>query len=211
MSRPCVHEVRFPVSGPQRRISEFARCPIAPFLLGWPYCSERLPLRRWHSWALLRMSAASLKESHDQSDEYARTSHLATLKDGDPDEVRFWVSWATFGQTTNGIASVGYIIKGKHSRMCRIAYAGASTVPKKGVCRRYTPHQRSERVVAKIMPLSSFADVAINCGVVDGAWVLIDAVSNGKRFIVEADNPQSCDGDAAKLVSELLTDVGPSS
>jgi hypothetical protein len=50
-------------------------------------------------------------------------------------------------------------------------------------------------------------DVTTDCGVVDGDWVLIDAVSKGKRFVLSASNPESCSADAAKLVSELLHEV----
>jgi hypothetical protein len=58
-----------------------------------------------------------------------------------------------------------------------------------------------------LVRLSALADVSINCGVMDGAWVLIDAVSSGKRFVLEANNPQSCKGESAKLVSDVLNEV----
>jgi hypothetical protein len=39
----------------------------------------------------------------------ALASKLAVIKEGDPDELRLWVSWATFDPSTNGIATIGYV------------------------------------------------------------------------------------------------------
>ena len=159
-----------------------------------------------------KMSAGSLHESRDLADRYAVASHLAILKDGDTDEVRSWVSWATFDPSTNGVGTVGYVVTNKRQTMCRIAYLAKSAIPRAGFCKRYSPHESPERIVANLTRLSAFADVAISCGVLDGAWVTIDAVSQGKRFVLYANNPQSCRGDGAILVSELLHDVAePSS
>jgi hypothetical protein len=154
-----------------------------------------------------RMSAESLREHRNHADKYALASHLAVLKDGDQDEVRFWVTWATFDPATNGIGTVAYVVTDRRSRTCRISYSRKSTVPKSGLCRQYSPHEKRKRIVEDLVRLSALADVAIDCQLLDGAWVLIDAVSNGKRFVLYANNPQSCGGDGAKLVSELLNEV----
>ncbi len=154
-----------------------------------------------------RMSAASLHEERDRADKYALASKLAALGDGNPDEVRFWLTWATFDPSTNGIATVGYVVTDRNSRMCRIGYSAKSTMPENARCRRYTPHRGRGRTMADLVRLSAFADFSVDCNIEDGAWVLIDAVSNGKRFVLSASNPEFCDGDVAKLVSESLDEV----
>ena len=90
--------------------------------------------------------------------------------------------------------------------MCRIAYSSKSTKPKSGLCRGYVP-QRGQAQIADELRLLALANVTIDCNVVDGEWVLIDAVSNGKRFVLWASNPETCTGDAAKLVSDVLSEV----
>ncbi len=155
----------------------------------------------------VRMSGAPLQRYRNDADKYALASHIKVLRPQDPDEVRLWVSWATFDPSTNGIGTVGYIVTAKRSERCLISYPGRSTEPKKGVCRRYAPRESAERIMANITHLSSFANFAITCRVLDGDWVLIDAVSKGKRFVLWADNPQSCRGGGARLVSRLLDAV----
>ena len=154
-----------------------------------------------------RMSEASLHEERNRADEYARVSNLTVLQDGNHSEIRFWVSAATFDPSTNGIATFGYVLTDEDSRMCSIAYSGKSTVPKSGQCKHYSPQRERQRTLADLVQLSTFSDFSIDCDVLDGAWVLIDAVSNGKRFVLSANNPQNCSGDAAKLVSALLCGV----
>jgi hypothetical protein len=156
------------------------------------------------------MSAEALHENRDDADKYAQASHLANLNDSAADEVRFWVTWATFDPRTNGGATLGYVISDKKSLICRISYSPKSTAPKSGLCRRYSPSEPRRQILADLARLSAFADVTIDCNVVDGAWVLIDAVSNGKRFVLEANDPEFCTGDGAKLVSKLLDEVGGS-
>ena len=153
-----------------------------------------------------RMSAESMRENRDDADKYALASKLAVLKDGDRDELRLWVSWATFDPSTNGIATVGYVLAANNPRVCRVAYSVKSTKPKGGLCGHYAPQHGQAQIADDLARLSALADVTIDCNVVDGNWVLIDAVSNGKRFVSWASNPQTCSGDAAKLVSAVLAE-----
>lgn len=153
------------------------------------------------------MSDVQLQEYRNDADKFALASHIKVLRDRDPDEVRLWVSWATFDPSTNGIGTTGYIVTARQSARCQISYVGRSTVPTQGVCRRYPSREKRGRIMANLTHLSSFSNFAVGCGVLDGDWVLIGAVSNGKRFVLWADNPQSCRGDAARLVSRLLDSV----
>jgi len=154
-----------------------------------------------------RMSAESVNERRDDADRYALASNLAVLKDGGTDELRLWVSWATFDPSTNGIATDGYVLTANNTKICRVAYSGKSTEPKNALCRRYAPQGGRAQIAGDLTRLSALADVTIDCNVEDGDWVLIDAVSNGKRFVLWASNPKTCTGDAAKLVSAVLDKV----
>lgn len=154
-----------------------------------------------------KMSPGSLRDELASADEYARVTNLAALHDGAADEVRFWLTWATFDPSTNGIATVGYVVTGEDWKVCRIDYAGKSAAPASGLCKPYLPRATPERIRADLRRLAGFADFSIDCEIQDGEWVTIDAVSSGKRFIVSATNPASCDGDAAKLVARVLNRV----
>lgn len=154
-----------------------------------------------------KMSPGLLRDELASANEYARVAKLAPLNDGAPDEVRFWLTWATFDPSTNGIATVGYVVTDEAWKVCRIDYAGKSITPSGGLCKRYPPRATRERIGADLRQLSAFADFSIDCGMHDGEWVTIDAVSRGKRFVVAAGNPVSCDGAAAKLVARALSRV----
>jgi hypothetical protein len=154
-----------------------------------------------------KMSAADLREERSGADRYARVANLATLKNGAPDEVRFWLTWATFNPSTNGIATVGYIVTDKDWQLCRIDYAGQSTVPSGGQCESYKPRATRKQIRDDLQELAAFADFTIECNIMDGEWVTIDAVSDGRRFVVSAGNPAACAGDPAKQVAKFLNRV----
>ena len=160
--------------------------------------------------SIFSQNPVPMQERLADADRYALTSRLAVLRNGARDEVRFWVTAATF-MPPNGIETVGYVVTENSSRVCHVGYSGKSTVPKNGRCRAYSPHESRKRIVADLSRLSEFTSVSVDCGVLDGAWVLIDGVSNGKRFAIWANNPQSCGGDEAHLVSELLREVAEQS
>ena len=154
-----------------------------------------------------KMSAALLRYERDSADEYARVSKLATLSESSRDEVRIWPTWATFDPSTNGIATVGYIVTDREWQLCRIAYKGQSTAAESGVCKRQAARASPEQIRAHLRRLTELADSSIECGISDGEWLTIDAVSNGKRFTVAAGNPGACPGNAARVVSRFLSSV----
>lgn len=57
--------------------------------------------------------------------------------------------------------------------------------------RRYASREQRGRIMANFTHLSSFSNFAVGCGVLDGDWVLIDAVSNGKRLYCGRTTPVS--------------------
>jgi hypothetical protein len=166
------------------------------------------------------MSEHELRNIRDEADRFAQASHLAVLSDGDPDEIRLWLTWATFDPMTNGIATVGYIVTDSRSSECRITYRGESTAPRSGRCTRLASKWRT-RVIGDLVRLSAFADTDIDCDMVDGDWVVIDAVSVGKRFVLWVNNPELCSlllgaeadagpgGSGRKIVAEMLEKMAP--
>ena len=154
-----------------------------------------------------KMSRDELRSTRDDADQYAKVSGLVPLQEGLRDEVRFWLTWATFDPSTNGIATVGYVIAGDDWQVCRIGYSGKSTVPDSGQCRRYGPRATRERMAGDLRRLAALADFSIECGIQDGEWVTIDAVAQGKRFSLSAGNPVSCAGDASQFVGRFLDRV----
>jgi len=59
-------------------------------------------------------------------------------------------------------------------------------------------------------PLADFRELSKLSGhsyfydVMDGAWMAIDGVSAGRRFIVEANNPQLCEDEHSHLIAAVL-------
>src|SRR5690349_22068838 len=52
-----------------------------------------------------KLSPATLQDARDEADLYAKVSGLQPLREGRDDEVRFWLTWATFDPSTNAVAS----------------------------------------------------------------------------------------------------------
>lgn len=156
------------------------------------------------------MSPGGLAYHREEIDALASVSHLPILKDGDPDELRVWYSWATFDPATGGVATTGYVFSGRGLRVCRIGYQGKATVPARAWCaRRPVTVQRGKRIAEYLQRLSAFPDYFVDCGGSDGAWVAVDAVADGTRFLQWAGNPNRCKGDFSMLVSELIKEVNP--
>ena len=83
----------------------------------------------------VKMSPGALRDELDSANEYTRLSNLAALNDGAADEVRLWLTWATFDPSTNGIATVGYVVTDEDWKVCRIDYAGKATAMQRGSLR----------------------------------------------------------------------------
>jgi hypothetical protein len=52
-------------------------------------------------------SAEQNAEARRRLDEYSQASKLAALKEGDPDQIRIWITWANFRADTIGYETVG--------------------------------------------------------------------------------------------------------
>ncbi|HKS57082.1 MAG TPA: hypothetical protein VJS12_17430 [Steroidobacteraceae bacterium] len=150
-----------------------------------------------------KMTADQARLGRTRADKHARAAKLTSLSDGAADELRLWVTWATFDVRSNGIATTGYVLTRKDAKVCRVDYPRKSMDPEGALCRSYAPLVMRTRALADLPRLSALADFAIDCGTQDGSWLLIDAVSSGKRFVVYANNADSCTGDAAKLVADV--------
>jgi hypothetical protein len=159
------------------------------------------------STAVFPIAGKELTDDSNEVNRYAQVSKLARLKDGDPDQIRLWVTWATFDPSTNGIGTTGYAITGTGAVKCLIGYLGKSLEADRGTCRRYSPPTSRTAILSTLERFAAYANMSIDCGTMDGAWTLLDVVSKGKHFIISANNPGTCTGDAASRVSELLRAV----
>ena len=153
------------------------------------------------------LDAKGLFELQHSLDEYARSSKLPVLRADSPKEVRLWVSWANFDPRTIGYDTVGYVVSDKGARVCEIKYPRSKRSPFSSRCRaakRDVTAATWQVLVGKLVPYSGRE---LECGVVDGYWVEIDAASGTRRVSLYASNPDVCQDDGSKVVSELLAAI----
>jgi hypothetical protein len=152
-------------------------------------------------------NSAELAARYKEVDEYAIQSKLPILKDGDPDEIRFWVTWANFDVRTIGYDTEGYVISSRMYSVCRITYPPKTRSPFVGTCKPKAMSSAINGIWQDVAGLAKLSGQSLNCGGIDGAWIEIDGVFAGQRFIVAADNPHSCEDEGSKLVSRILDSV----
>ena len=73
-------------------------------------------------------------EARRKLNAYAHASKLVFLKEGDPDQVRIWITWANFRADTIGYETKGYVFSERSTRICRIKYAHFKPTPFTGSC-----------------------------------------------------------------------------
>ena len=139
-------------------------------------------------------------------DVFSSSAGLGAIHDGDKEEIRVWMSVATFDPTTEGVETVGLVAANNSVLVCRVRGPVAS----KGHAgqRRYCKVNSKgnyEEVHAMIGDLANLRARDISCGVLDGYWVDIDGVYDGRRFSFSASNPDYCSDNSSKLVVRLLS------
>jgi hypothetical protein len=144
----------------------------------------------------------------EEADELAAVSRLALLTDKSPSEVRIWETFANFNPNTIGYETVGYIISPSRALRCEIEYPPDSHVPSKGTCASMTKESHYSKTTPLLDTLLSYADFQTGCGHMDGSWYSLDIVHHGNRFVVSANNPQSCNDAGSEAVSSLIQAVG---
>ncbi|HMN45856.1 MAG TPA: hypothetical protein PKE27_14860 [Povalibacter sp.] len=151
-------------------------------------------------------SAAELAEKRAQVDAYATKSMLAVFREGGPDEIRFWISWANFDPGTIGYETKGYVISNQGLWVCRIAYRQNEHSPVGGSCKA-SSSKNTKTILAELGSLSKLSGKSLSCGVMDGEWMSVDGVFAGQRFTFSSSNPDMCPGKGSKLVAKVLRDV----
>jgi hypothetical protein len=146
-------------------------------------------------------------EARRQLNDYARASKLVTLREGDSDQVRIWVTWANFRVNTIGYETVGYVFSGNGAWTCRIKYPRSKPTPFTGSCaplKRKSVHAPS---ASEMEALANLSGRELDCGVMDGAWMEIDGVYKGHQFALGSSNPDQCGDDGSKVVAQLMAHV----
>jgi hypothetical protein len=152
-------------------------------------------------------NAEQNSDARRKLNEYALASKLAVLKEGDPDQVRIWVTWANFRVHTIGYETKGYVFSDKGAWICRINYLRSKPTPFSGSC---TPEKHRKIQVPSTIEIETLAKLSgreLDCGVLDGAWLEIDGVYNGHPFALGASNPDECTDDGSKLVAQIMAHV----
>jgi hypothetical protein len=149
------------------------------------------------------VSQAEWVEPFARMDAYARAGHLSLLRDGDPDELRLWITDALSGKGTDG-----YIFSANQASKCVVK---GNVV---GALSSYRGHCKSDRALfSHHKPLSELSALAeldgrlLGCGILDGYGIEIEGVSGGQRFALYSDNPSECSDDGSKLVAKLSSNL----
>ena len=145
-------------------------------------------------------------ELQQSLDVLATSARLGAIRDGDKEEIRVWMSVATFDPSTEGVATVGLVAANDSVLVCKVR----GHVAPKGHAgqRRYckiAAHGNYQEVQAMIGDLAKLRAQDISCGVLDGYWLDVDGVYAGRRFSFSASNPDSCSDESSKLVVRLLS------
>ena len=152
-------------------------------------------------------SAEELVEVRASLDAYAAKSKLEVLREGGPDEIRFWISWATFDPDTIGYDTEGYVISNQGSWLCHVTYPRKEHSPASGSCKPNARSSNAKTILSRLGSLSKLSGKSLGCGVMDGEWMSVDGVFAGKRFTFSSGNPGSCSDEGSKLIAKALKDV----
>jgi hypothetical protein len=131
-----------------------------------------------------------------EADGYAKTAHIRLLQDGDPDELRLWVSGTiVVGDTKTGIASNGNgtLVRPTGITQCRMVVTNPATgAQPTGAppCEAIKNPARAHRILGLLPELSQGG--LKSCEVLDGDEWVIDGVYQGHRFTLRIDNPEFC-------------------
>ena len=185
-------------------------CVVASIFLFNSSCNARdvIYIRDWsRERANNLMGSKEIVETRNSLDQYAKASELNNLRDGDKDELRFWITSVNFDVNTIGYDTVGYIFSKSSVRICRIKYPRRTRIPFKGSCKTDEPTNESASVLSRIKELEKYEYRSLGCEVMDGAWMQIDGVSEGRRFVLRANNPDSCTDEGSKIVADVLSAI----
>jgi hypothetical protein len=161
-------------------------------------------------WKLNPQEALELRK---ELDEHARLSKLPVLHDGDPDEVRLWVSGTAlpplriFAPFTIGYETFGHVASGKGALICRVENSLTRRSPIVGRCRSDKHASISTPLAPLLEQLAKYSDQELDCGWVDGYWIVIEGISAGRRFALESSNPDACQDDGSKFVMRIITET----
>ena len=146
-------------------------------------------------------------EARRKLNEYAEASRLPLLKEGDPDEIRIWVTWANFRADTIGYETEGYVFEANNARTCRIKYPHSKSTPIKGSCARLRKATVYPPSAFELEALANLSGRELDCGVSDGAWLEIDGAYKGHQFSLGSSNPDQCLDDGSKVVAKIMAHV----
>jgi hypothetical protein len=146
-------------------------------------------------------------EARRKLNEYARASKLVVLKEGDPDQVRIWITWANFRADSIGYETKGYVFSEKSTQICRIKYPRSKPTPFTGSCAPEKHRTIKVPSATEIEALANLSGRELNCGVMDGAWLEIDGVYDGHPFALGSSNPDQCTDDGSKVVAQIMAHV----
>jgi hypothetical protein len=146
-------------------------------------------------------------EARRKLSEYAHASKLVVLKEGDPDQVRIWITWANFLADTIGYETKGYVFSDRSAWVCHIKYPRSEPAPFTGSCAPEKHRKVQVPSATEIEALAKLSGSKLDCGVMDGAWLEIEGVYNGHPFALESSNPDQCTDYGSRVIAQVMAHV----
>lgn len=153
----------------------------------------------------VKFTQAQYIEYQTELDGYSRSAGLAELKDGQPDQLRMWITGAIILPEPDDVD--GYVVTKGQTSICR-AKSPISETSDSIQRRDCTPDHRLSRQGVVYLQIRNLADLSgwqLGCGVQDGEWYSIDGIFHGRRFSLYSSNATSCLDGGSRLVRKLLS------
>jgi hypothetical protein len=130
----------------------------------------------------VKFTQAQYIEYQTELDGYSRSAGLAGLKDGQPDQLRLWITGSMILPEPEDVD--GYVVTKDQTSICR-AKSPISQTSNSTQRRDCTPDHRLSRQDVVYLQIRNLADLSgwqLGCGVQDGEWYRIDGYSTDAAF-----------------------------
>jgi hypothetical protein len=149
-------------------------------------------------------AAGSRTTAHDSradADGFVRDAHLAPYVRTGADQLRIWSRPFMYLGSTGFVVTKGTIVK------VTFAPDGSTGKTVMTTTRRAVAPSATAAILDVLPSLEEFNETETECGVDDGGEILIDGLTEGRRLVFLANNPDLCSDPLSAKVASLWATV----